>query len=169
MISTYSRCTKYLRLIYQSFICQSPFEGNANIITWLFLLWSSITYRESLTKRQRMWRRWRRGLQTRSCWTYTAFINRHSLEMLTLVSLAADKQNYFHAMFPEFWPVPRLCLCYIVDIPGMTDLKGKAKWDAWESRKGNKFKMLVGEKCKDKTCYLVSAVTALKLTTQTFL
>ncbi|XP_026226622.1 acyl-CoA-binding domain-containing protein 7 isoform X2 [Anabas testudineus] len=29
------------------------------------------------------------------------------------------------------------------DRPGMTDLKGKAKWDAWESRKGNKFKMLV--------------------------
>jgi len=27
----------------------------------------------------------------------------------------------------------------IVDRPGMFDFKGKAKWDAWESRKGKEF------------------------------
>lgn len=31
-----------------------------------------------------------------------------------------------------------LCLCFIVGRPGIVDFKGKAKWDAWDSRKGNK-------------------------------
>uniref|UniRef100_A0A4W6CGE7 Diazepam binding inhibitor, acyl-CoA binding protein n=1 Tax=Lates calcarifer TaxID=8187 RepID=A0A4W6CGE7_LATCA len=42
------------------------------------------------------------------------------------------------------------------DRPGMMDFKGKAKWDAWDSRKGNTLKMLVSVNWKHKTCYLVS-------------
>lgn len=41
-----------------------------------------------------------------------------------------------------------VCVHCIVGRPGMTDFKGKAKWDAWDSRKGNKLEMLVGEMWK---------------------
>lgn len=41
-----------------------------------------------------------------------------------------------------------LCTITIADRPGMMDLKGKAKWDAWNSRKGE-FKIPVGVKWKD--------------------
>lgn len=46
----------------------------------------------------------------------------------------------------------------LVDRPGMLDFKGKAKWDAWNSRKGKK------KDFKKKTRFLVLRVYSVNLT-----
>lgn len=61
---------------------------------------------------------------------------------ITTIKCALDSEHFLFSV-----------CCHNVDKPGMTDLKGKAKWDAWNSRKGNKEKdkMVVALKWTDST------------------
>lgn len=74
-----------------------------------------------------------------------AFINRRLLETLTLVGTDTEKLIHSHKEFIKFRFFFSFSLCAFttVERPGMLDLKGKAKWDAWESRKGNELGKLV--------------------------
>lgn len=73
-----------------------------------------------------------------------AFINRRLLETLTVVGPATEKLNHSNKEFTKFrFFSSSLCAFTTLERPGMLDLKGKAKWDAWESRKGNELGKLV--------------------------
>lgn len=82
-------------------------------------------------KLPKMLKIWTKLHPTMSYWNYTRYINKGASEMWIPV---CNKVLLIFSIFILYFM--RYAIFLLVERPGLLDLKGKAKWDAWNAKKG---------------------------------